>query len=407
LERFILMTDRINQLSPAQKRLRVERILGGIAVITFIAAWIIGAVRARADLMPAIQQAMPDADHIELIDNGLYRAWDDEAEMDLLGYVALGEANGYGGPMILAVAVSPQGEVLGVSVASDKETPSWMDRVMDTDFLGSFANKIYRDPFVVGDDVDGITGATYTSRAMAEAVLDASRSVAAHVGLPLAEKPKPKIVIGIPEIVLLGLFAVGYVGHKPNFKYKKQVRWVSMITGMLVLGFVYNNPLSIVYINKFLMGFWPQWQTNLYWYILIGGILFVFTVDNKNPYCEWFCPFGAAQECMGAVGGAKVRSSGNYRPFLKWLQRGLAWAAILIALLYRNPGVTSYEIFGTLFELIGSGVQFILLGLVLIASLFIRRPWCAYLCPLHPVDEFIRMTRKWVLGLWPKRKQNA
>jgi polyferredoxin len=110
---------------------------------------------------------------------------------------------------------------------------------------------------------------------------------------------------------------------------------------------------------------------------------------------------------MGAIGGAKVRSAGKYRYFLKWLQRGLAWGAILIALLYRNPGVTSFEIFGTMFELIGSAVQFGLLALVLLTSLFIRRPWCTYLCPLHPVDEFIRMIRKWILGLWPKRKQNA
>jgi polyferredoxin len=203
------------------------------------------------------------------------------------------------------------------------------------------------------------------------------------------------------------LFIVGYVGHKPKFKYTKQVRWISMLTGMVVLGFIYNNPLTIANINKFLMGYWPQWQTNLYWYILIAGILFVFTVDNKNPYCEWFCPFGAAQECMGVIGGAKVRSPGKYRFFLQWLLRGLAWMAIFIALLLRNPGVTSYEIFGTLFELLGTGVQLALLALVLLTSLFIRRPWCTYLCPLHPVYEFIRMVRKWILGLWPKRNQHV
>ncbi|HDD62487.1 MAG: hypothetical protein DRI65_05905 [Chloroflexota bacterium] len=54
-----------------------------------------------------------------------------------------------------------------------------------------------------------------------------------------------------------------------------------------------------------------QWQTNLYWYILVLGIIFVFSLDNKNPYCEWFCPFGAAQECMGSIGWAKVRSPGK------------------------------------------------------------------------------------------------
>ncbi|MEN8242391.1 MAG: FMN-binding protein [Chloroflexota bacterium] len=401
------MTINHKNLSPAIKRQRTERLLGGIAVIILIAAAVIGVLRAEADLMPAIIGSIPEADHVEEINSELYRAWGDAAENQLLGFVALGKGNGYGGPMVIAVAVSPQGEILGASVASHKETPSWMSRVMDNNLISTLLGKQYTDPFELDNDVDGITGATYTSRAIAQAVMAGSHLTAANVGLELPEQSKPKISFGGQEIVLVGLFLVGYFGHKSSFKYKKQARWGTMIIGMVFLGFVYNSPLTLAYINKFLMGFWPQWQSNLYWYILIGGILFAFSVDNKNPYCEWFCPFGAAQECMGVIGGAKVRSSGKYRYFLKWLQRGLAWMAILIALLYRNPGMTSFEIFGTLFELIGSNFQFLLLGLVLIASLFIRRPWCTYLCPLHPVEEFIRMVRKWIRGLWTKRKQKA
>ena len=180
---------------------------------------------------------------------------------------------------------------------------------------------------------------------------------------------------------------------------------------MVVLGFIYNSPLTLSYLDKFLIGYWPQWQTHLYWYLLIGGILFVFTVDNKNPYCEWFCPFGAVQECMGAIGGAKVRSSGRYQGLLGWSQRGVAWAAIVVALVFRNPGITSYEVFGTLFKLVGSNIQFALLGIVLVTALFVRRPWCTYLCPLRPVTDLIRMYRKWAKELWqqlrPKKKAAA
>ena len=106
--------------------------------------------------------------------------------------------------------------------------------------------------------------------------------------------------------------------------------------------------------------------------------MFVFTVDNKNPYCEWFCPFGAAQECMGVVGGAKSTQSQEYRNVFKWSQRGLTWLAIILALLFRNPGLTSYEIFGTLFDLNGSAILFALSGIVLLAALFIKRPWCSF-----------------------------
>ncbi len=282
-----------------------------------------------------------------------------------------------------------------------KETTSWMVKVLGTDFIESLAGKSYMDDFQLKEDVDGVTGATYTSRAIAEAALLGSRAVAdKYLGLDVPVKAAPVIQFGIPEITLVGLFVVGFIGHKKKFKYTKQARWISMLVGMIVLGFIYTRPLTLSDINKFLLGFWPAWQTNLYWYLLIGGMLLVFTVDNKNPYCEWFCPFGAAQECMGAIGGAKPRSVGRNRNFLVWVQRGLAWLAIVLALLFRNPGLTSYEVFGTLFDLNGSGFQFAILGIVLIASLFIRRPWCTYLCPIKPVTDIYRTFRKWILKSW-------
>lgn len=167
-------------------------------------------------------------------------------------------------------------------------------------------------------------------------------------------------------------------------------------------GFVYNSPLTIAYITKLLLGYWPQWQTNLYWYFLVGGILFVFTVDNKNPYCQWCCPFGAAQECMGAIGGAKSIVPGRFHIPLIWAQRALTLAAILLGVWFRNPGVAGYELFGTMFDLLGSSVQFVALGLVLVAALFIKRPWCNYLCPIRPVTDLIRLTRQTVKETWQK-----
>jgi len=103
---------------------------------------------------------------------------------------------------------------------------------------------------------------------------------------------------------------------------------------------------------------------------------------------------------MGVIGDAKTRSVGRSKNLLLWVQRGLAWLAIVLALVLRNPGLTSYEIFGTLFDLTGSMWQFAILGIILIASLFIRRPWCNYLCPLRPVVNLYRTFRKWILESW-------
>lgn len=384
------------------RRRRTERLLALAALLLMVVVWVLGALRAEASLMPAVQQAIPDAGYFERKADGFYEAYSDESKQELLGYVAIGEADGYGGPLTLAVGVDSNGQVLGAVIADHKETSAWMAKVAKGNLLESLVGKTYDQPFTLGEDMDGVTGATYTSKAVAAAALAGSRNAARFLGLPVEQAAAPEIRFGLPEITILALFAVGFIAHRQNFKYKKQARWASMLTGMVVLGFIYSIPLTLAYIVKLILGYWPQWQNNLYFYFLTGGILFVLLMDKKNPYCDWFCPFGAAQECLGLIGGAKMRKPARFQEGLKWLQRLLALTALLLGIYFRSPGLASFEIFGTLFKLVGTSLQFAALGLVILASLFIARPWCNYLCPIRPVTDWIRLIRDWVKELWQK-----
>jgi len=314
-----------------------------------------------------------------------------------MGYVTTGKADGYGGEMEVAVAVSLDGVILGLTIVEQKETAAFLRRVLRSGLLDSLRGKSYSDSIILGQDVDGVTGATYSCRAIIDSTRKATRKVASrNLAFSPPPEPAPKVQFGFPEAMLIALFGFGIVGRWRRFKYKKTARWASMLVGLVVLGFVLNMPLTIVWVNKFLLGFWPAWQTHLYWFILFGGILFIPTIANRNPYCEGFCPFGVTQECLGIVGGAKLRIPQRAHNGLRWIQRLLALTAIVIALIFRNPGISSYEVFGVFFRLIGSNFQFALLGVVLVASLFTRRPWCSYLCPLRPVTDLIRLIRNWI-----------
>ena len=389
------------------KRSNKKRIWASIVIALIFVTWALGAVRSEFNLIPYIQQTVPEADHIVKVTDGFYNAWADNAEEDLLAHVVLGQASGYGGPLTMAVAVNPSGKIVGAVIADHKETPAWMSRVLKSNLLTSLSGKLYTDPFEIDSDLDGVTGATKTSKAIAEAVVNGSQAAVQYLGLPVKSRASPKIIFGIPEIVLLALFVVGYLSHRTNFKYKRQTRWGSMLVGMIVLGFIYNSPLTLVYISKFIMGYWPQWQAGLYWYFLLSGIFIIFIVHNRNPYCGWFCPFGAAQECMGLIGGVTLSRPRRVHNVLKMLQRVLALGAILLGLYFRNPGLTNYELYGTLFGLVGTSIQFTALGLILIAAMFIRRPWCNYLCPIRPVLEIIRIFRGWVKEIWKTTNLNT
>ncbi len=162
-----------------------------------------------------------------------------------------------------------------------------------------------------------------------------------------------------------------------------------MLCGMFILGFWFSVPLTLSKINSFLLGYFPDWHTQLYWYLLIGGFVLSIVVTRKNIYCSWICPLGGLQECFGVVGAAKPRFSRRFNRIMKWVQRGVALLAVLLALYFRNPVKLNYEIFGVALSLTGATYLFAMTGLFMMASIFIKRPWCNYLCPIIPVSDFI------------------
>jgi hypothetical protein len=384
--------------------LRIDRLLSLIALVLITAAWFWGRTRSEINLMPFLHSTYPEAGHFEHMGSSIYSVWHSKKKVQLLGYLAPGRGAGFGGDLILMVAVSPKGEVLNAAVAAHKETPSFFRRVLKSDLIPSICGKFYNDPLQIKKDIDGISGATYTCEALAEAVRRASRQVAKKaLGLSVPEEEKPALKFGFAEIFLILLFLLAFLTTRPFFKLKRISRWIILIFGLVILGFALNKPVNLIFVNRILLGFFPSWQSHIYWYLLLAGIFFFLIIDNKNLYCERMCPFGAAQECIGAIGGAKTPPPPpKARTFFRWVQRGLALIVIIIALIFTNPSYFSYEISGALFHLIGTSLQFAILGIILILSLFVRRPWCNYLCPVRPVLDIIRLFRSWAKEMWQK-----
>jgi uncharacterized protein with FMN-binding domain len=360
-------------------------------------------MRGEVDLDPFFELAYPEAAQIVKISDELHRA--EASDGSVLGFVSVGIASGYGGPLSLAVAVDPMGEVSSVSVVRHRETPSFFGRVMRTKFLERLVGRTYRDEIVLGEDVDGISGATYTALGLTQSVHRAVRAVAQgplDLAVPKGER---RIIFGIPELVLIALFGLGVAQRQIRVrkKLRNRLRWATLLTGLVVLGFMYNRPFVLAHVNMVLLGYWPEWQTHLYWYILIIGLLLFKAKDQWNLYCYDFCPFGAAQDVLGLIGGAKSRKV-RWSNGLIWAKRWFIAAAISLALIYRNPGFSSYEIFGTAFRLEGSMFQFALLAIIVFASMFYSRPWCQFLCPLHRhgTEGLFDWGRRQVLTQWKK-----
>lgn len=376
------------------KRNKIDKIFGLLALVLIITAWIIGYSLNGNQIAPFLKQISPEASVFRLIDTDIYAEYFDSSKTPS-SYISVGRSDGYGGKLELLVQVDSSGKIINSLVTNHKETEAFFQKTINSDIQKKLVNKTQRDKFLVNIDIEGISGATYTSKALVSAAGIATRKVTRNIlGLETAEEVNPQINIELPILLIIILFIISIYASSGKIKQVKMLRWVIMILSLIMIGFIFTRPISLGIINKFLLGFWPEWQTNLYWYILLAGVVLSIFVTKKNIYCEWICPFGAAQECISKVGGFNKNIPQKVKYPLIWVQRILALVIIILALIYRNPNYFSFEIFGSFFQLIGTTLQFALMGLFLITSIFINRPWCNVLCPVRPITDYFRMFRK-------------
>ena len=391
---------------------RRQHLVTLVALLILVLAWLLGRANQQTDHTTYVSAVLPDAARIESRANGLYVGYDsaEQGAGEIIGYAMAGSATGYGGPLTLMVGTDVAGTITGVEVVDHRETPNFFSQLNRADYFDQFTGEDYANLMIVGSDIDGVSGATLSSEAVAQSIRSAVRAIGADAIADAVIPPIPQSVkFGVPEVTLIALFTVSFFLHRVKRRpvLKKYGRWAVLLMGMLMLGFVLNKPFTLANVITLLSGHWPDWHNNLYWFLLLGGILLVTTVQGKNPYCSWFCPFGATQELLGSLTGAKLYQPRNFYNKMRWLQRGLSFSAIVLGLALRQPGAASYEPFGTLFDLTGSWPQWLLLALVLFGSLIISRPFCNYLCPLDPVVDYIGEFRKFGKNLWRQRNNRA
>lgn len=119
-------------------------------------------------------------------------------------------------------------------------------------------------------------------------------------------------------------------------------------------------------------------------------IVIVLSLAFGGVFCGWVCPLGSLQEWVGKI-GRKIfkRKYNSFIPtgvdkYLRYLRYGvLAWVIYATA-------VTGKIIFEevdpyyALFNFWSSEVALtalVILGLTIIGSIFVERPWCKYFCP--------------------------
>ncbi len=263
-----------------------------------------------------------------------------EKEEGAGNYVLIQEGQGYGGPFVMGVRIMEDARVHEIIPLDDKETPAFIKKVREAGYKEQFIGKHVADDFIVGRDLDAVSGATVTSMAAAEAVRRGAHLAAEQkFGLDPTWAKVPW-QIGLPEILVLAVFVLAFFRKVTSGKPWKYLYLAATIA---VVGFYANASISVGSIAALFMGYLPGIGDHLVWWILVVGTVLTILVLGRNVYCYRICPFSGIEFLLQKISGNKMNPSRAVMKRRSTLANFLLWLSLMVIFppVCRRRGPTS------------------------------------------------------------------
>ena len=374
------------------------RLITACAWTLLLAAFIIGQIAAQTDYEALLKNKMADTELLRSQENKelpvVFRIRKDGKESP--DVVVMSEGEGYGGPLVIgikAIRTEDSAKVNEIIVLSHKETPAYMDK-LDRKFFRQFAGKRVTDDFILGDDIDAVSGATVSSQGFTTAV-----RAAVHLGAVqhLNLKPiwqEPKWHIGVNESILIALFVLAFYSVYQRGTVAKYVRYVVMVGSIVFVGFYANASVNLGNIAGIFMGYIPSPKLHPMWWIMMTGVLGSVVLLGRNIYCHKICPFKGVQDLLQNISGIQLRIDKKFQRRSRALIYSMSWVGLMLIFLSAHPALGSYEPFAMMFSLEGLGIQWYILPATLIGAFFVPSFWCRMFCPVGLyLNEMVRFRR--------------
>ncbi len=353
----------------------------------------------------------------------------------LIGYLFLTDQilpiPGYSGkPITTLVGLDAHGVITGVRILHHQEPilavgvrPEHLQRFIDQ-FIGiSAAQRVQvggqREGYV---SVDAISGATITTMVLNAAITRSAHLVAESRGLlgadvrgittksPPDKQPiwiaawqERRVQIGVlvTALLLLSLILIfqDWLARHPSFLL--YVRDGYLVFTVLFIGWYTLAQLSVVNVLTFVGAImhdfeWGSFLIDPMMFILWAFVAMTLLLWGRGVYCGWLCPFGALQELVNQFGRRMKIKQRELPPVVHERLWALKYV-ILIAL------------FGVSLQSIGHVLPYIEIepfktaitmrfqrewgyvlyaGVLVFISLFNRKFYCKYLCPLGAALAF-------------------
>ena len=212
-------------------KLSLKNSVAWLAILSLLAAYIIGQAKKGTQIITQLHNSLPQSVEFYKISNKplLFESRRKGTE-EFYRYISVEKAQGWGGPLLLAAVIDSKGIIERIIVLDHKETPPFFYKIQKHKFFRQFTGKKVSAPLLLGQDIDAVTQATISSKAITEAVRKGTHALGRKI-LKFPIKEHQKIwKFGIKEVILVtacayafftifsSLIAVAWLKKKPISK---------------------------------------------------------------------------------------------------------------------------------------------------------------------------------------------
>ncbi|MBN1283212.1 MAG: 4Fe-4S binding protein [Proteobacteria bacterium] len=373
--------------------LRMDPVMRRIFIVLCAACAVLASPTARSATIPSpddLKQSVPGSAGYERRPGAIdyYEMQDGHGRAVGLAFVTSSippQVMGYSGELDVLVGMDWDGKITGAKIIGHRETADYVQRIVESGLLRKFLGRTAGDEF---SDIEAVTGATISSRAIIDDVRSAAKAVHDYVrsgrtpGASLGVMRQTDWLGGLGALLVVAL--AGLCAAMPS---RRRLRWLAMAASVAIVGLWLNAPITIGGIVD-LRSFGLALRHNLPLVILMA-FAFAAALLRGNLYCAYVCPFGALQEGAAWLSRRKVRPGRRLERNMRWLRWIVAILAIYAIAVAGDDAFRSIEPFATLFMRYPGAVTLVQAGVVLMAALLVRRIWCRFLCPTGLVVDLV------------------
>jgi Na+-translocating ferredoxin:NAD+ oxidoreductase RnfG subunit len=301
---------------------------------------------------------------------------------------------GYQGPTDALIGFDTVGKVAGVAVLTSYDNEPYVGYVRDDEaFRGLCRGMTFEQVAGIADagtGIEGVSGATMTSQAVARGIVLAVRQHVADRAPRAAAGAWSEILRTLdgPRLGALGVIAVGIVTAFTRLRGTWFGRLALPVAVLLYLGFGAGALLSQAQAWGWAQAGVPRGAVVLAALAVAAVVLPVTT--RRNVYCSHLCAHGAAQQLIVRFVQPKRTIPARLRPWLTVVPWVLFAVAILTAVLHLPLSLVDLEPFDGYLPTIAGVAALTIFVVSLVASAFFPMAYCRHGCPTGALLDHLR-----------------